>query len=71
MPSRRSSSPLYRASVPQASNSLNLSESSDAVDAGNEPLDVNVAQVDGNIRTVHFLLGCAVLLPWNGMFGNC
>ena len=23
-------------------------------------------EVDGRIRWIHFLLGCAVLLPWNG-----
>lgn len=32
----------------------------------NTPTDPPAAVVDGRIRLVHFILGCAVLLPWNG-----
>jgi equilibrative nucleoside transporter 1/2/3 len=34
----------------------------------NAVTDQRHQSVDNRIRWVYFMLGCAVLLPWNGMF---
>lgn len=42
---------------------VNVLDEEDAVDILE---DVPEVVVDGKIRAIHFVLGCAVLLPWNG-----
>ncbi|KAH9843954.1 nucleoside transporter-domain-containing protein, partial [Rhodofomes roseus] len=72
---RRSSSvdaeyqPIPQAPVaagPATRHSLDVSEvdEEDAVDIMEDAPEV---VVDGKIRAIHFVLGCAVLLPWNAM----
>lgn len=41
---------------------LSSEESDVELDSANPPVEV-----DARIRWIHFVLGCAVLLPWNGM----
>jgi len=35
------------------------------------PMDPPPALVDSRIHWVYFILGCSVLLPWNGAFLTC
>lgn len=72
----RSLSPAAYHAIPQAPNALNIINTTlplslDEVPAYDEPSDepvrlASVTTMDAQIRWIHFVLGCAVLLPWNG-----
>ncbi|KAI0637927.1 nucleoside transporter-domain-containing protein [Trametes polyzona] len=73
MPERHSTSEAVYHPIPQAPVASNPIPTSDAdMDVDNESAPSPSAAhghavVDSRIRWIHFLLGCAVLLPWNVM----
>ncbi|EIW61775.1 uncharacterized protein TRAVEDRAFT_143867 [Trametes versicolor FP-101664 SS1] len=71
MPERHSTSEAVYHPIPQApvaSNTIPPSSPDIEVDEGFGPSIVHShVTVDSRIRWIHFLLGCAVLLPWNVM----
>ncbi|OJT13362.1 hypothetical protein TRAPUB_10128 [Trametes pubescens] len=70
MSERHSTSEAVYHPIPQApvaSNTIPPSSPDLEVDEGFGPSVVHShVAVDSRIRWIHFLLGCAVLLPWNG-----
>ena len=64
MSPERSSETLYHA-LPHASSSSLLDTELD--ETGSElAVDPPPVLIDPRIRWIHFILGCSVLLPWNG-----
>ena len=58
-----SETPAVYQPLPQASDVAD--ELQDEEDIREHP-SLEPVHVDGRIRWVHFIFGCAVLLPWNG-----
>lgn len=66
----RHSPTSYYSALPQAPAGDNAIESLD-VDVEDEDMGASIdslqsTEVSGAIRWIHFVLGCVVLLPWNG-----
>ena len=60
--------PVASNSIPSADPDVDLDD--EAILSGSGVLPPLPDLVDSKIRWTHFMLGCAVLLPWNGAYPN-